>query len=186
MEALDAAMGLSKACQATLVALALVRVKAKRHRSEPRLEYVMQAKDFLEAVHWKAARYGVPIERYEVLTEDVIQSLDVLTWQLSCSGLVLFIREGRGVLLSTNEISCLVEEVDCTSYIVHLKAKSHPLLKRLSLLSSWLLRRTGLPVGEPALLQSPGQSLEPGRGESRREEVRAEDLQEDQRMHSHG
>src|SRR5215469_3034634 len=165
MEALDSAMSLSKARHATLVALALIRVKAKRRRSEPRLEQVMQAKDFLEAVRWKAARHGVPIERFEVETPDVVQSLDVLTKQLSCSGMVLFVRQGRGVLLSTNEIACLVEQIDCTSYLVHLKANSHPLHERLSLFLSWLLKRRVSPDGRPAIPQAPEQSQGPKRGE---------------------
>ena len=186
MEALDSAMLLAKARQATLVALALIRVKAKRRRSEPRLEQVMQAKDFLEAVRWKAARHGVPIERFEVETPDVVQSLDVLTRQLACTAMMLFVRQGRGVLLSTNEIACLVEQIDCTSYLVHLKANSRPLHTRLSLFLSWLLKRSVSPDGEPAIPQAPEQPLGPMHGESRHEEIRAEDLGAAQRMHSRG
>jgi hypothetical protein len=190
MEALDSAVLLAKACQATLVALALILVPAKRRRPEPRLEHVMQAKDFLEAVRWKAARHGVPIERCEVFTEDVVRSIDVLTKSLECRGMVLFVREGRGVLLSIDEIACVVEQVDCTGYIVHLEAQIRPLLysllKRFSWFSSRLPKRMFSPSGQPAIPQSPEQSQRPRHDESRREEVRTEDLLEDQRMHRNG
>src|SRR5207249_2107225 len=106
------------------------------------------------------------------------------------SGMVLFVREGRGVLLSLDEIACVVEQVDCTGYIVHLEAQTRPLLtsllKRLSLFSSWLPKRMFSPSGQPVRPQSPEPSQRPRRDESRREEVRAEDLLEDQRMRRNG
>src|SRR5712691_12513135 len=144
MEALDSALLLAKACHTTLVAVAIIRVKAKR--PEPRLEHIMQAKDFLEAVYWKATRHGVSIERFEVVTEDVVQSLDVLAGQLSCNGMALFVRKGQGVLLSTNEILACLERVDCTGYLVHLQAQSISLLDSLSM---WFSRCLSWQPGRP-------------------------------------
>jgi hypothetical protein len=141
MEALDAAISLAEACHATIVALALLRVKGKRSRQDPRLEHLMEANDFLEAVRWKAARSGVPTEGFQVLTADVGQSLDVLTRQLSCSRMVLFVREGQGVLLSTAAIVGCLHLGNCTCYLLHLEAKHRhqleSLFKRLFSFSFW-------------------------------------------------
>lgn len=137
MEALNAAISLAEVCHATLVAVALLRVKAKGRRQEPRLEDVMEANDFLEAVRWKAARAGVSTEGFQVETADVEQSLDVLPRQFFCGGIVLFVREGQGVLLRTDDMVGCPHQEHCTSYLVHLPAKhrsqSVSLFKRLFL-----------------------------------------------------
>jgi hypothetical protein len=190
MEALDAAIQLAKACHTTLVAAAVLRVKAKRNRPEPRLEDIMQAQDFLEAARWKAARSGVDIERFEAVTADVVGSLDVLTKQLSCNGVALFVRGGKGVLLSNDEILACLGQVDCTGYLVHLPAQTIPLfdaLRRwLFRCPSWLSTRlfsadSGLPI-PPSLEIS--ESMR--RVMSGQEEGYGEDTTEDQRIHSNG
>jgi hypothetical protein len=204
MEALDSAMLLGSACHTTLVAVALIRVKAKRNRREPRLEDIMQAQDFLEAVRWKAARHGVQIERFEVVTEDVVQSLDVLARQLSCNGVALFARSGQGVLLSADEILGCLERVDCTGYLVHLQAASVPLLDSLR---RWLSRYTSWLPGLMTTTRSlryaawwSGLDRDTARGDSELaippslelsgsvmpDESRQEDVTEDQRIHSNG
>lgn len=182
-------MCLAKVCHATLVVIALLHVKAKRGRPEPRLEYIMQAKDFLEAVRWKAARHGVPVECFEVITADVIQSLDVLIRQFSCNGVALFVRKGRGVLLSHDEIVGCLEHVACTAYLVHLQTQTNSLLNSvhrwLSWCSSWLTRRLFSPDGEtiPPSLESSASMI---CDDSRPKEGCTEDVTEDQRIHSNG
>lgn len=188
MEALDSAMVLAKACHTTLVAVAIIRVKAKR--PEPRLEHIMQAKDFLEAVYWRATRQGVQIERFEVVTEDVVQSLDVLTRQLSCNGVALFVRKGQGVLLNTDEMLGYLERIDCTGYLVHLQAQSIPWLDSLrkwfSRCLSWLPGRLFSPDGELAIPPSLELSGIVMPDESKQEEDYVEGVIEDQRIHSNG
>src|SRR5947199_264086 len=77
---------LAKGRNATLVPLALVSVPDTRRPGEARLEHIQQAKDFLEAVQYKAAKHDVSIERFEVFTSDAVQSADVLVQQLGCDG----------------------------------------------------------------------------------------------------
>src|SRR2546427_1029655 len=89
MDVLEYAVLLAKQCQATLVPLALLAVPAGRWSKGVRLEQVQQAKDFLEAVRHKAERHAVPLERFEVVTSDVVQSISVLMQQLACDGMVL-------------------------------------------------------------------------------------------------
>src|SRR5690242_9169287 len=80
---------LAESCDATLVAVALVCKPAERGSQNIRLEYLQQSKDFLEVVKWKAKRSLVPVERYEVLTADVLQSLSLLVRDLHCDSIVL-------------------------------------------------------------------------------------------------
>src|SRR5438067_3265471 len=94
MDAIEHAVLLAKGCSATLVPVSLIyipegppvqgrapclgdryptlrfaRGQAYRARGA-RLEHIQQSKDFLEATKYKAMRYGVPIERFEVFTSD--------------------------------------------------------------------------------------------------------------------
>jgi hypothetical protein len=191
MEALGAAISLAKAYHATLVALALLPVKGKRSRQEPRLEYLMEANDFLEAVRWKAARSEVPTEGFQVETADVGQSLDVLTRQFSCSGVVLFVREGQGVLLSTDDIVGCLRLGNCTCYLLQLEAKPRPqlesLFKRLFSFSFRERRRRNSPSEELATSPLTSPSKVPGYAENTEEEAmgQAEDVTEDKRTDRH-
>src|SRR5258708_38238689 len=81
MRAIEYAVRLAESAGATLVAVSLI--------SAPRLEHIQQSKDFLEAVQHKAERFQVPLERYEVFTADVIQSLTTLVHDRRCEGIVL-------------------------------------------------------------------------------------------------
>ena len=82
MCALDHAMRLAKGCNAILVPLALIYVPEDGRTKGARLEHIQQTKDFLEAVKHKAARYDVPIERLEVFTSDVAQSIRVVAGEM--------------------------------------------------------------------------------------------------------
>jgi len=192
MEALDAAISLAKASHATLVALALLRVKAKGSRQDPRLEHLMEANDFLETVRWKAARSGVPIEGFQVLTADVGQSLDVLTRQFSCGGIVLFVRQGQGILLSSDDIVGCLHLGNCIGYLMQLDAKPRPqldsLFKRLFSFAFRERRRGDSSSGEPVPSPLASRSKAPGHDESKGKEVlgQAEDPTEEERTQSHG
>ena len=90
MCAIEQALLLAKGRQATLVPLALIHVPEERRAKGARLEHVQQSKDFLEAVKHKAARYAVPIERFEVITSDVVQSINTIAGDRECEGILLF------------------------------------------------------------------------------------------------
>lgn len=69
--ALEYAVQFAKKCHAILVPLALLSLSERQWTHGPRLEAIEQAVDFLEAVHYKAERAGVPIEAYDLQTHDV-------------------------------------------------------------------------------------------------------------------
>ncbi len=85
MRSIDYAVRLAESAGATLVPVSLVSSPPRGAR----LEHIQQSKDFLEAVQHKAERYQVPVERYEVFTVDVLQSLTELVREMRCDGIVL-------------------------------------------------------------------------------------------------
>jgi hypothetical protein len=99
---------------------------------------VQQAKDFLEAVRHKAERYTVPLERFEVVTSDVVQSIAVLMRQLSCDGVVLAVRGQDGALLHVDEIEQLMASGLSTLYIIRLPSPGN---NSILLLLNHLIRR---------------------------------------------
>ena len=107
MDTIEAAVLLAASHQATLVPLALILVPQTRGKGA-RLEHIQQSKDFLEAAQNKALRHGVPLERFEVFTSDVLQSIAVLVHELSCDGVVLAYRGRNGSLLHAKTIEQLL------------------------------------------------------------------------------
>ncbi len=137
MCAIEQALLLAKGRQATLVPLALIHVPEERRAKGARLEYVQQSKDFLEAVKHKAARYAVPIERFEIFTSDVVQSINTIAGDLECEGILLFVGRKDGILLQASEIKHLMETTACKLYILRLQTAdgegfTHKILKGFS------------------------------------------------------
>ena len=120
MCAIEQAILLAEAQEAILVPLVLIYVPEQRRARGVRLEYIQQSKDFLEAIKFKAARYAVPVERLEVFTSDVVQSINLVAGELECEGILLFIGRKDGILLQANEIKRLLEMPSCKLYIIHL------------------------------------------------------------------
>lgn len=123
MYAIEQAILLAKGHEATLVPLVLIYVPEERRAKGARLEQIQQSKDFLEAVKFKAARYAVPLERIEVFTSDVVQSINLVASEMECEGILLFLGRNNGILLQYNEIKHLVEMPVCKLYIMHLHAE---------------------------------------------------------------
>src|SRR6266516_5989058 len=99
MCAIEQAILLAEAQEAILVPLVLIYVPEQRCAKGARLEHIQQSKDFLEAVKFKAARYAVPIERLEVFTSDIVQSINLVAREMTCDGILLFIGHKNGILL---------------------------------------------------------------------------------------
>jgi hypothetical protein len=135
--ALENALRLAKGYNATLVPLALVHIPVEQQRKGARLEHIQQAKDFLEAVKHKATRYNVPIERLEVFTTNVVQSIDDVAQQMACEGILLFISGETGVLLRIDDIKHLIAMETHKLYLVRMPSNGnnnfmHSLHQRLS------------------------------------------------------
>jgi hypothetical protein len=118
--AIEQAILLSKSHQATLVPLVLILVPEERRKKGVRLEYLQQSKDFLETVKQKADRYSVQIERLEVFTSDVVQSINLVASEMECEGILLFVSQKGGILLQLHEIKRLMEMPVCKLYVLRL------------------------------------------------------------------
>ena len=108
MQAIESVLRLVQSEAATLVAVSLVSVPAAGRSQGARLEHIQQSKDFLEAVKWKAARFRVPVELYEVFTADVIASIATLTHELHCDHLLLVSGGQQDSLLHAHELKHLL------------------------------------------------------------------------------
>lgn len=118
--ALENALRLAKGHNATLVPLALLHMPEAPQRKGARLEHIQQAKDFLEAVKYKAIKYDVTVERLEVFTPNVVQSIDAIAQEMEGEGIVLFARGEIGMLLHIDDIKRLVEMETRKIYLMHM------------------------------------------------------------------
>ena len=124
MRAIDYLVSLAENNGATLIAVSLISVPNHSRAGGARLEHIQQSKDFLEAVKYKSARYQVPVERYEVFTSDVIQSITRLVHDLHCDGIVTVAIEHKEVLLRTYELKQLLVEPPVSLVLIRLPARS--------------------------------------------------------------
>ena len=142
LRAIDYLVSLAENNGATLIPVSLVSMPDDSRSRGARLEHIQQSKDFLEAVKYKAARLQVPIERYEVFTGDVIQSITMLVHDLHCDGIVMVAIEHKEVLLRAHELKQLLVEPPASLVLIRLPA--HPQEARAFYLGaglvSWLRR----------------------------------------------
>jgi len=124
MDVLEYAVLLAKGRNAILVPLALIHIPTGRQSGGARLEHVQQSKDFLEAIKHKAAYYDVPIERFEIFTSDVVESINIHAQNMDCADILLFVRDGDGILLQTDEIKHLMVQPTCKLSIIRLPSKA--------------------------------------------------------------
>ena len=137
MGAIDAVVRIAEGSGATLVAVSLISVPHEPRSRETRLEHIQQSKDFLEAVQHKAARYQVPVERYEVFTDDVIRSITVLIHDLDCDSIVLVALEKKDVLLRASELKRLFLEPPTSLVLIRLPV--HTDRTQIPHLGSWFV-----------------------------------------------
>lgn len=137
MEAIDIAVSFARSHQATLVPLVLLHVAQREHPRGVRLEFLQQAQDFLEAVSHKAVKNNVAVERFEVVTPSVEESIAYFTASGKYAGLLLFMRDSKGILLSLSEIKALLlqEHKGLSFYVVYLPSRRHA--RRVSGSARW-------------------------------------------------
>jgi len=147
MQAIDAAVRLADGSGATLVAVSLISRSEKPGNRGVRLEHIQQSKDFLEAINWKATRFNVSLERHEVFTVDVMQSITTLVHELHCDALVLVSQAERETLLRSHQLKRILEDPPASLLVLRLSSragrqsteKKGPGARALS----WLRRRIG-------------------------------------------
>ena len=120
VSAITYALALGQHFHVTLVILSLIRLPETPGTRNPRLEDIQQSRDFLEFVHHKAARQGVPIVRVELYTHNPVRSIRTLAQEMECAGIMVFVHRGAGVLLATAEVKQLLEEESMPLYLIPL------------------------------------------------------------------
>jgi hypothetical protein len=122
MRAIDDVVFLAENAGAILVAVSLISVPQRGRSQGARLEHIEQSKDFLvsrfyqEALQYKAARHGVSVERYEVFTTDVIQSITSLTHEMQCTAFILV--TGGEKMLRDHEMKHLLSKPPTTLMLI--------------------------------------------------------------------
>ena len=122
MRAIDYLDSLAENKGATLIPVSLISVPNHSRSGGARLEHIQQSKDFLEAVQHKAARYQVPVERYEVFTADALQSLTTLVHERRCEGIVLVTGGEHSRLLRDEEVKRLLIKPPAALVLMRLSA----------------------------------------------------------------
>jgi hypothetical protein len=134
--AITYALSLAQHRQATLVLLSLLRPHGQSGKQTVRLEEIQQAVDFLVFTQQKAARMGISLQHVELRTSHPVQSIRALAREMDCEGILLFVRRGEGVLLSTHEVKQLLEDLQDPLYVANLPI-SNPWLSLLG----WFRKR---------------------------------------------
>jgi hypothetical protein len=138
MRAIDSVVRFAESAGATLVPVSLISVPDERRSRGARLEHIQQSKDFLEAVQFKAARLRVPVERYEVFTGDVLQSIALLVHDLRCDSIFLVTTGKEDVLLHAHELKRLLEEPPASLVLMRLPARTGRTQTLVSRFLPWL------------------------------------------------
>ena len=142
MCAIDYTVRLAESAGATLVPVSFVSAPPE---GGARLEHIQQSKDFLEAVQNKADVYRVPLERYEVFTADVLQSMRTLVHEMRCDGIILVTSGERTCLMQTEEMKRLLIKPPAALVVIRLPEHTgmrFPLAARARTgFFSWLRRR---------------------------------------------
>jgi hypothetical protein len=126
-EGLRWAVQLARHEEALLVLVALIVVPDLQKRPVVRYEMHHEARDFLEITRIEASQLEVEIERYEVETDDVVQSINGLATRLNCEKMLLFFRESKPLFLRPVEVAALLEEISVPYSIVRLPARKESL-----------------------------------------------------------
>jgi len=116
MHAIDSVVCLAQSAGATLIPVSLVSASPQGAR----LEHIQQSKDFQEAVQHKADGHQVPLERYEVFTVDVLQSLTTLVLDMRCDGIVLVTDGEHTHLMQDEEVKHLLIEPPAALVLIRL------------------------------------------------------------------
>jgi hypothetical protein len=119
---IEQAVRLAKGCNATLVPLSILVVKSKL--KSPRLDFIQQSKDFLEATKHLAEVWDVPFEAVEVVTHDAGQAISTIAVELQCEGIVVFLGHNGDVLLSADTIQYLIEAASYKLYVMHISSSA--------------------------------------------------------------
>lgn len=122
-DAVNQALALARNLSARLVCVALIQLHPDNHKGI-RLEYIQQAKDFLEYTRQRATRANVRLERMEIYTYNLENCILRLSQEMDNAPILLFMRDESGVMLELPTIINLLEDERCHYYLVLLARRN--------------------------------------------------------------
>jgi hypothetical protein len=132
--AFSCALAFAREVNATLLLVSFIRLTGRKVRAEA----IAQRQDFFEVMTHKAARAGVTIECMPISTQQIAKSIQMLAQEMACAGTLLFVRNGKGVLLETEDIKQLLERPSQPLYLFRLASRKN-LFRRVGIvLVGWL------------------------------------------------
>ena len=123
--ALVYAVQFAKSQQAIIVPLALIPLSEQQWAKGPHLETIEQANDFLEAVKYQAARAGVVVEPSTRETHDAVRSISIFVQEIQCQRMQLFQRGSATILLPSEVVQRLLEQIPCTLCLFQLPSTNN-------------------------------------------------------------
>lgn len=133
--ALSCALAFAEEENAALLLVSLIRAPKGRGI---RAESIAQAHDFFELMAHKAAKAGITIKRTQLSTQQIARSTSALAQEMACTGILLFVRDGTGVLMETEDIKKILEKPRQPVYLFRLAPGKNPLTRPGSSLARWL------------------------------------------------
>jgi hypothetical protein len=134
--ALSCALAFAHKMDATLLLVSFIRLSGRKVRAEA----MAQRQDFFELMTHKAARAGVTIECMPISTPQVATSIQMLAQEMTCAGTLLFVRNGQGVLLETEDIKQILEQPSLPVYLFRLASREKRSFRVGASLVHWLRR----------------------------------------------
>lgn len=151
--AIEQAIQFARESEATLVVLSLIRTGEKSSRPV-RVELIQQSKDFQVFVRHKARRAGVGVEQLEFYSHNTLYNIRAIAREMACSAIMLFSRDGKGILLGTTEVQHMLLHEDLPLVLMCLPSRAHNLKKRLPSWVNRLLARPATLSREPVQVQN--------------------------------
>jgi hypothetical protein len=121
--ALSSALAFAQKVHVALLLVSLIPLPKESRKRDIRAETIAQTYDFFEVMRHKAARAGVAIRCIQLSTQQVARSIHALAQEMGCAGILLFVRDGTGVLLETEDIKQLLEQESQPIYLFHLPSR---------------------------------------------------------------
>jgi hypothetical protein len=143
--ALSCALAFARKADATLLLVSFIRLSDKQVRAEA----VAQRQDFFELMTHKAARAEVTIKCIPVSTKQIARSIQMLAQEMACAGTLLFVRNGKGVLLETEDIKQILEQPSQPVYLFRLVSRKNAFSRVGISLMHWLGHMSKLISGFP-------------------------------------
>ncbi|GHO82837.1 hypothetical protein [Dictyobacter formicarum] len=118
--ALEYAFVFARQVQSTLVVGSWLTRPTAGKSGRLLLGHIEQSQDFLALTGYKAQRFQVPVEPIELYSIDIAKSMRALASEMGCDAILLFMRYGKILLISKEEMQQLLHDSHIPVLIIRL------------------------------------------------------------------